>query len=143
MLPSSATVVIPAGGSGVPAPEPCECGAYPAGSPLCAHAEPDPALRARRMEIRVDSEVINPEPPAARAPRCRLLDRMSNRCPNPELAEGTGLCAHHLAEAHATYEGIIETATRLGVKARADAETIQRLVQVLSRAMASRQDDGS
>lgn len=64
-----------------------------------------------------------------RKPRCRLLDKLSNRCPNVELVEGAGLCAHHLAEAHHTYEGIIETATRLGVKARADAETIRRLVE--------------
>lgn len=45
-----------------------------------------------------------PIPPAhfQRVPRCRLLDEHLNRCGGPELG-GSGLCAHHLAEAAADF----------------------------------------
>ena len=44
-----------------------------------------------------------------RLPRCRKLNRLGNRCPNPEL-EPTGLCGHHLAQAHRDYIDTITAA---------------------------------
>jgi hypothetical protein len=42
--------------------------------------------------------------PAPRAPRCHLLDALSNRCPNESITlDSPRLCAHHLAEAHRTF----------------------------------------
>ena len=41
-----------------------------------------------------------------RAPRCRLLDHLGNRCSNEEI--DMGLCAHHLAEAAQAFRLITE-----------------------------------
>lgn len=44
-----------------------------------------------------------------RKPRCRMLDRLSNRCSNEQLSD-YGLCAHHLAGAAAEFRALTEAA---------------------------------
>jgi hypothetical protein len=53
------------------------------------------------MQLTSRATVTSPEAATpARKPRCRLLDRMLNRCSSEEIDDGVGLCAHHLAQAH-------------------------------------------
>jgi hypothetical protein len=42
----------------------------------------------------------------ARLPRCRMLNRHQNRCPNIAVTD-LGVCAHHLAEAAAEYTALL------------------------------------
>lgn len=44
-----------------------------------------------------------------RRPRCRVLDRLANRCPNEQLSD-YGFCLKHLAGAHAEFEALLTEA---------------------------------
>ena len=45
--------------------------------------------------------------------RCRILDERLNRCPNERMDDdGTGLCAHHLAEAAEDFRRLTTTTRR-------------------------------
>lgn len=50
-------------------------------------------------------------PNQPRQPRCRLLDRLQNRCPNPAVSD-FGLCWHHLSEAAGEYAAVKADALR-------------------------------
>jgi hypothetical protein len=58
-------------------------------------------------------------PALNRAPRCRLLNRLRNPCPNLAISD-FGLCLRHLRDAHAEYEQVLGDAGIRALRVLAD-----------------------